>query len=394
MLAQPGVLDALAPIERISPAGDGSHYFYGYYDNYAFSADNRRHLCHRTAFMDRLPAPQDSCELGVIDLATRQFDVLSATRAWNFQQGALLEWNPANGDEVLYNAWQDGSYICTAQDTRSGTRRVLGPAVADVSPDGKYGLAVNFNRIYDFRPGYGYCQQRDPWYDIAMPEDDGVTLLDLHSGTSRLLFTYRQLGAIFNTDADLRNAKIVINHITFNRTSDRFLFLLRNFPQPGRGWLTALGTADLAGRVFKLSGYTYASHYYWKDDRKLLIYADCGAGRGLYELTDQTRQYYLYDRSFFNQDVHCSYSPDQRYIIGDGYPDRERYRGIYLYNIAEQRGLLLGRFYSPPPANTDIRCDLHTRWSRDGRTISFDSIHEGYRGVYTMDLGGVLDKLI
>lgn len=384
-----GTRDLAAHVRRISP-DDGWHYYYGYYDNYALSTDDTRHLCNRVRFMDRLPTADDINELGSINLATGVFTTLGETSTWNFQQGSMLEWNPANPDEVLYNIWHAGGYHCAAQNTLTGEHRVIGPAIADVSPDGRYGLAVNFSRIHDFRPGYGYCQLHDPWFDVPMPVDDGVTLVDMSTGVNRLLFSYRQLGDIFNTRADLADRKIVVNHITFNRSSDRFLFLLRYFPSPGKPWGTALGTSDLMGNIFKLSEYTYASHYCWKDSTRLLIHADCGEDRWLYELTDLSREYIIHDRAFFTGDIHCSYSPDERYILGDGYPDGNGYRSLVLYNIAEQRGMLLGKVYSPSPAVEDIRCDLHARWNRAGTCISFDSMHEGYRGVYLMNLSDVL----
>jgi hypothetical protein len=34
----------------------------------------------------------------------------------------------------------------------------------------------------------------------------------------------------------------------------------------------------------------------------------------------------------------------------------------------------------------DLRCDLHPRWMPGGLSVTFDSIHEGHRGVYWADL--------
>jgi len=384
---------ALVPVRRISPGGDGYHFFYGYYDNLAFDAHVRRHLCHRVRFMDRLPVPTDICELGLIDLDTGRFSVFSETHAWNWQQGSMLEWNPAALDEVVYNVFREGHYRCVIHNVVSGREHEVGPALADISPNGRYGLAVSFSRIYDFRPGYGYSQVRDPWYAVPAPADDGIWLVDLASGVTRLLISYEHLAEVFNTDASSRGSKIVVNHLTFNRTSDRFIFLLRTFPKPGAGWKTALGTADLDGNIYPLSGYTFASHYCWQDDRHLFIYADCGAGPGLYQLTDLSHEAVVLDRTFFKQDIHCSCSPDGRYILGDGYPDGDGYRSIYLYNIQTEHGIELGRFYSMPPTVIDIRCDLHARWSCDGQLLSFDSTHEGFRGVYLMELGPLLKTL-
>jgi 2-polyprenyl-6-methoxyphenol hydroxylase-like FAD-dependent oxidoreductase len=41
----------------------------------------------------------------------------------------------------------------------------------------------------------------------------------------------------------------------------------------------------------------------------------------------------------------------------------------------------------------EIRCDLHPRWNRTGDAISFDSLHEGFRGVYSMQIGPLLRQL-
>ena len=39
-----------------------------------------------------------------------------------------------------------------------------------------------------------------------------------------------------------------------------------------------------------------------------------------------------------------------------------------------------------PNVITDVRCDLHPRWNRKGNAITFDSTHEGFRGIYRVEL--------
>lgn len=382
-----GILeDKFIQMEKISP-DDEWYYFYGYYDNLAFHPEKPLHLCHRVPFMDRLPRKEDVCQLGVLDMNTREFTKLAETNAWNFQQGAMLMWNPANYDEIIYNVFESGKYQAAIKNIKTGEIRFTDRPVANVSSDGKWGLSLNMNRIYDFRPGYGYCNIEDPWKNVNAPEEDGVFLINMETGKSRQIISYAQLAEIYNyKEGRKKDWKITINHITFNRESNRFLFLVRYFPEEGKEWKTGLGTSDLQGNIYKLRDYTYASHYYWGEQGTLLIYADCGAGDGLYELKDETQEYEIYDRSMFFEDIHCSYSPDRQWIIGDGYQDENEYRPLYLYNIESGKGMVIGRFYSPRTDCTDIRCDLHCRWNLDGTGISMDSIHEGRRGVYLADL--------
>lgn len=88
-----------------------------------------------------------------------------------------------------------------------------------------------------------------------------------------------------------------------------------------------------------------------------------------------------------NTDGHCSYSPDGRYIITDTYPNRKRIASVYLCteNGGENGKLKrIARVFSPFRYDNDCRCDLHPRWSRDGRMVAIDSIHEGRRGLYVI----------
>ncbi len=149
---------------------------------------------------------------------------------------------------------------------------------------------------------------------------------------------------------------------------------------------TAILTADAAGsELCCLSGFGLASHYYWRDPDHLLIWGDAGRGAELYLLADRTGQSKTVDAGFFLDDGHCSYSPDRRWILYDSYPVDD-YRSLYIYDVKRGHGETLGMFYSPPDITGDIRCDLHPRWNRAGTMISFDSAHEGFRAMYSMDL--------
>lgn len=379
------------PVRRISPA-DGN-YFFGYYDLPAFSADNRLHLTHKPAFIDRLQNAQDSVEFGLIDLSDGKYRALDTTCAWNFQQGAMLQWNPANAaEEIIYNSVSADGYIGVVQNIHTGKKRFLEKPVANVSRDGKYALSINFARLYNFRPGYGYAYYEDPFYYKNHSEQDGVFLIDMETGKAKLVLSMQQIwefsGSFFSEDQ-----KMCINHITFNPDASRFLFLARNFPPAGKPHSTALITVNRDGSdPYLLSDYAYASHYYWKDNEHLIFHAACKelpCSRGFYNsylMRDQTHEGELVDPRFYLCDNHMSYSPDGKTILSDTYPDHNRMQQLNLYNTETRTGTFLGNFYSMEPACGDIRCDLHPRWNRTGTAFSFDSTHEGFRGVYLVDL--------
>lgn len=389
-----------APVRRISPT-DG-HYFFGYYDLQPYDRTGNLHLAHRTDFADRLQQRGDKAHVGLIVGDTNRFEPLAQTEAWNFQQGAMLQWNPRAADrEIIYNDLLDGQQIGIIQDIHTGMKRYLDRPVANVSRDGRWALSINMSRLYDFRPGYGYALPADPFYYRNHSPEDGIFLTDMDTGRSRLILSMEEIweysGAHFSKDE-----KMVVNHITFNEDASRFLFLVRNFPPRGVRHDTALITCNRDGsELYTLSDYGVQSHYYWLDKEHLIIYSDgkelqCSQGwANNYLMKDKTHEGTIQADGYFWFDNHMSFSPDKKWMITDTYPDDvHRMQTLQIYNPEQNVCVELGRFYSPPVSTTDIRCDLHPRWNRTGSAVTFDSTHEGFRGIYATELTPSIRKLL
>jgi hypothetical protein len=388
------IKNELLPVKRLSPPG--GHYFFGYYDLPAWDRTGQYHLAHKVPFMDRIPGPEDTAVLGTIRGADSAFVPVAETTAWNFQQGSMLQWHPTLPGTVIYNVRRDSGYGSVVRNLETGETRSLPLPAAAVDPQGQWALSVNFSRLYDFRPGYGYAGIPDPRADIDQPEDDGIFLMDLESGETSLILSLRDIAAHPSRLPGLETQKLAVNHITFNTDGSRFVFIVRNFPLPGKMWGNGLFTANRDGSgLHCLSDYGYSSHYYWKNSRELLIHGDGDTGeKDLFVYRDLSGEKEKVDPAFFLEDGHCSYSPDRSRILYDSYPDGENYRHLYLYDVPRKRGITLASLYSSPASNWDYRCDLHPRWNRDGTVISFDSTHEGFRGIYFIDNVHRIDHII
>jgi len=375
----------------ITPQNDGYHYFFGYYDLQPFDSTGKYHLCNRVKFMDRLPKSEDVCELGMIDLETNEFIKLSETTAWNFQQGSLLRWF-RDDDHIVYNVFDGEAFRTEVKNIKTGETPSYPMAVAATSQDGQRAVRINFSRIYDFRPGYGYPHIPDPFYNENAPKDDGVYLMDMDSGECKMIIDYEQIKRDL-PQKPYCDGKLLVNHITFNPAGDRFLFLLRNFPEPGKKWNTMLVTSDLEGNLFALTEYCINSHYHWKNDREVLIVTSVkteATEYALYLLEDITGKVTRLPEPNPTDDIHCIYSPDRRYIAGDAYPSKENIRTIWLIDTETNKIYRAVDSYSVPTDNTDLRCDLHIRWSPDGKTATYDSTHTGDRIVCMVTLDEML----
>ncbi|MBO7762325.1 MAG: hypothetical protein J6T24_05975 [Clostridia bacterium] len=405
-----GVRNAIAPVRCLSPE-DGRHYFFGYYDLMPYSPDERRHLAGRLPFDGVLNGPEDVMEFGWIE--DGKFEKLFETTCWNFQQGILATYQrDGKSNVIFYNVLdkEANCYRTVRHNLDTGKKDYSSMACGTVSPDGKHGLGINFSRIWDFRPGYGYPNLPDPYFDIPQPREDGVFLCDFDKGTTTQLFDCETLGKRFPLEGR-ENTKMVVNHITLNPAGDHYLFLYRSFPDPnakpipGKSrWTTVLFGGDIHGNVNFVFD-EMVSHYWWEDNENMIAYArpTPESPNAVWRINMRTGKYEivggegnsLLARCGRWGDIHCSISPDGRFIIGDGYPKEGGYRQIYLYEIATDRTEVLLETYSPyadspevnlPGGTKEARTDLHVRWNHDGSRVSFDAMSRGHREIFEVDM--------
>ncbi|MBP3376688.1 MAG: hypothetical protein J6L83_07980 [Clostridia bacterium] len=385
---------SLVKIDTITP-DDGYDYFFAYYDLQPYDKESKIHLTHRVKFHDRIPTAEDICEVGYITLCDKVFHKVAKTRAWNFQQGAQLQW--FDDESIFYNDFRNGEFCGVIKNIFTGAEREICKPLANLSADRRWGLSINFPRVWDFRAGYGYCNYRDRFFDEKAPEEDGIFLVDIENNIAKLIIDYATLREAFPQKPHCDH-KLVVNHITFNPSSSRFLFLLRDFPEEGSTWGTMLITANRDGsEMRKLTDYTGNSHYNWKNDHEIMIYAQLPEW-GIYFIDDETGERVKLDDADINfGDTHCNYHPDRTCFIGDGYPwpDPLR-RRIWMYDFESERSVMVAQIYADPDFYGDYRCDLHDRFNRDGTLVSFDALGEGNRRIcqFKFDKKQILEKAL
>ena len=372
------------------------HHFFGYYDKCPWDATGRYLLCMRVAFMHRPPGPEDIAVIGIVDLQEgNRWHPLAETTAWNWQQGTHLQWLGSAPDRlIIFNTRERDHFAAVILDVRTGQRRLLPRPIYAVSADGRQAVTLNFARVARTRPGYGYVGLPDPWEKDPAPAEDGIYHMDLGTGQSRLIVSIGQM-ASFQPEPSMEGAEHWFNHLQFNPSGTRFIFLHR-WRRPGiPGWQTRLFTANPDGSEICLLGREgLVSHFDWRDDEHVLAWSRHRGEDHFHLYRDRSQDVEVVGPDVLLQDGHCSYSPDRRWILNDTYPDPERHeRTLMLYHPASNTRFDLGRFYAAPEITGEIRCDLHPRWSRDGTWISFDSIHEGQRHVYLMDVSKVIGEM-
>jgi Tol biopolymer transport system component len=97
--------------------------------------------------------------------------------------------------------------------------------------------------------------------------------------------------------------------------------------------------------------------------------------------------YYRLGKGLLDYDGHGAFSPDGKWMVTDTYPHNVmREHKLYLMDMETVAVLPLGRFVEPEEFTKGWRCDIHPRWSTDGKIIGFNSSHTGSRQVYIVKL--------
>ena len=89
---------------------------------------------------------------------------------------------------------------------------------------------------------------------------------------------------------------------------------------------------------------------------------------------------------------HCTYLPGNAWILNDCYPDENRFQTVYLYNVATQDTVTLGKFYLPPESRGEWRVDTHPRYNREGTQVCIDGVVEGKgRQLFLIDIKDIVE---
>lgn len=375
-------------IVRISPEGKGE-YFFGYYDKSPWDSTGRYVLCmHSDDTWSEADATR-SAEIVLIDTHNdNAVRTIATTETWNGQQGCMAQWlGPDFKSRILYNDMTDGAYCSKILNLEDGSETILQMPVYSVSADGKTALSLDFSRLHNLRPGYGYAMLEERTKDISLPDATAVWKIDLETDEVVNLLTYKDF-ASFNPRPEMLLPETVhkVNHLMLSPDGKRFMVLYRWFC--GQRKYTRLITCNTDGSdMFLLSDDDMVSHCYWKNNREIVAFENKhGEGTGYYLMRDKTSEYRRLWKDISN-DGHPSCSPsDENVFVFDTYPDKTRVQELKIGNVNYDKPDVVARVFSPFRYDNDTRCDLHPRWDRDGKRICFDATFEGYRGVYVVNM--------
>ncbi len=383
------------------------HFHFGYYDRCPFDPSGRLHLALKIPQQERLPDPGETAVVGYVDCETQAFTPVLETQAWSHQLSALMNWLPHKPGTFCFsdmqpdgNEWRPVTRIYHVDDGHIGD---IDTHLYNVSWDGKIGGGMDFSRI----PRRGYSFARTPMNpDLLQPVDpevEGIFFVDMDRGSSKLVVSYSDMIKNHPTAYGLEERYWWINQVMFNCDNTRAISLFRSAPTATKlwPWTTDMFTYRIDGSDLSCSlpnpyWRRAISHEVWgRTPREILVDADW---------RDEGNEYVVFEEGSWplkahriskglGPQGHLNFSPDGRWLAGDTY-GRDGTQTLGLVEVKSGTLCEIGTFkHATPGAEGDIRCDLHPRWSADSRFITVDSIHEGARKIFLLDIEEVATEL-
>ncbi|MBM3788113.1 MAG: hypothetical protein FJW30_27535 [Acidobacteria bacterium] len=355
------------------------HHFFGYYGVSPWNHRGDHVLCLESDFQNRMPLPGETARIG---LAGRPFVPLVETRAWNLQQGAMLNWNPLSpNDEFLYNDYENGDVVSAAFDIRRKKRRTWPRAIESVAANGKFATCVTYGRLARLRPVVGYAAAKDPNPEANHPDNDGVHVLNLATGKSHLAVSIRDVyQTLKGKHPELREKAMFFQHSVINPASTRFFFLARTIE---RGRLTsAMFTASLDGTGLRevVPYGRGVSHFTWRGPSEIMAtFSMEGKVRHVLFSDTPSPAFQAVAPEQLEGDGHCTFGPSREIFATDKNVPAVPAKRLFVYDLRSKLLRQLGEFPMKLPngeeyLSGDTRCDLHPRWKRTGDAIAFDAI--------------------
>ncbi len=416
-------------VERVTNIND--QYFFGYYDMSPESPDGTKVLVNKPRFIDHMPMVDDELEIGYIDLTAKSFNKIAETHAWNFQEGCRLQW--LSDDFILFNdrGHTDGKSIKSYKYCVSSKKIVDEYSLPIYSVSIKRQIALSYN-FFNNRYNYAHASEEEKTDE----KKDGIFLLDLKNGETKLVCSLDKLMKLANS----YNTKNWVEHCVLSPEGDKFFFFHR-WNLANGGFATKFFVGDFKGNIECLLDNAFCSHSGWRGNNQISAWGRLPSKVNSVQNTSQIREskfykvalriyhrfvksqairqkitndsYIMFDlekhsaKKISNMDIiqdgHCTWDNTGRFMLTDTYADNEKLRNLLILDYQTNQLYRLGRFYTYPFKNPllekewtepGIQCDLHPKWSFSQNHVYFDSVYEGKRQLYRVDVRKIMNDII
>ncbi len=419
---------------KVFETSNDGHYFFGYYDKSPLNKDNTKLLACKSSFIDRMPSKDDILEIGYFEWQNSdKFIKITETKAWNWQQGCMLQWlAPKYDKKIIYNDRIDNKFVTVILDIESGKKDILPMAYYTMSNQGNFVLCIDNERHCFYRGGYSYQGIENLSKKVPLLENDGIWHIDTKTKEQKQIITLKQMVAI-KPLSNMKDAVHYVEHLMISPDNKRFVFMHRWQTQDS-GIYARLYTANIDGSdIYLLNDSGRMSHYSWRNSKEIVAWGGLSnpinslrkyknivkffikplmplykklaggnsvdgntklsamvSGDSYIVFTDKTNKKTRLSTDVLIKDGHSSFSKaNDNLMITDTYPNPndDFKEELILFDMDKKEIVSTTKLnHLKEFASSGVRCDLHPKWSQDGNYVCVDTLDKGYRSIYVYEM--------
>lgn len=359
--------------------------FFGYYDKSPMNSTNEYIIFQSPdVYTSNIPDRNVPVDIVVYDVKNDSYVIVGQSYAYNWQQGTKLMW--LDESKFIYNDFDSNrkQYISKIYDVKSKKTEVIDYPIYDCYGE-KFAISLNFERLNIVRADYSY-RNLGLKIDWSEHKDDGLFYIDLKQHSTKLIIPLDNIIKL-NFKDTMKGAKHKFNHVMISPDGRKMMFMHRWFLSDGRRYDTLYVSNVDGSDINIVADDDMVSHCFWYDDSHIFTYLrDRDIGDKYYMIDIVSGEKEVVGEGIIDKfgDGHPCVSGRQ--IIFDTYPDKARMKSLYMYDYENKKLEKLGEFVEKFDFYGEMRCDLHPRFSLDGKKVFFDSVHEGKRKLYMLEL--------
>ena len=346
------------------PNPSGFEYFYGYYDR--CPERNGKVLVHEMR--------QNRVAIKVYGINKKNERILGESQAYNWQMGSRAL--GIDDDTVSYNDFEDGQYVTKWFSLKEDkVVKTIPMPTMDIWKN-EYILTTNFQRLRSVDPDYSYhCLPEMDEKTFLDYQHDGIWMYDIKKEEKKLILSIADILEC-KKDVLYTEGKHCVNHIMIAPDGKSFIFIHR-YKYEGKKY-DRLMWYDFKG-LKCLHDDPLQSHFCWLDSRRVMGYCEYGGQKGWFETDTLTGKVKKLEMLTEKHPKNGHPTPWGVWIVVDGYPDLDRMQRLHAYNQKTKEYLLLAEFFHDLGHQNYNRCDLHPRFTPDGKTVYVDTLFSGSR---------------